>query len=127
MKRKENKSNSIRREYLSLGMTHMEMTMYLKGARDILMRLQEDYEHYIIPYTYCKLKNPNIELHDTEHPFPITSSKVRKMMGEALIKTLIEDKRSLERFLLWKYNGIKATAVERNKKGQVTRVIISIE
>lgn len=110
-------------------MNHQELTAYLKGAMDILMRLQEDYEHYIIPYTYCKCKskNQNIEQHDNEHLFPITSAEVRKMMGEALIKTLTEDKRSLERFLLSDYNGIKAKAVERNKKGQVTRVIISIE
>ncbi len=106
-----------------------EEALYLRGARDILMRLQEDYEHYIIPYVSvkCKQKNPYIELHDTEHPFPITSTKIRKMMGEALIKTLTEDKRSLERFLLSDYNGIKATAVERNKKGIGTKVTITIE
>lgn len=110
-------------------MNHQERTAYLKGARDILMRLQEDYEHYIIPYKYfkCESKNPNTELHDTERPFPITSTNVRKYMGEALIKTLTEDKRSLERFLLSDYKRIRAKAVERNKKGQVTRVIISIE
>ena len=110
-------------------MNHTEMTMYLKGARDILLRLQECSEHYVIPYVraFHHSNLPEFESSLHSFPCPVANLKDRKMVGEALIKTLTQDKRSLERFLFNECDFFKVTAVERNKKGIVTRVKVTIE
>lgn len=120
---------TIQRERIIITMNHQERTAYLKGARDILMRLQECCDHYVIPYVraYYDSKLPEFESALHSYPCPVANTKDRKMVGAALIKTLTQDKRSLERFLFNHCDFFKVTAVERNKKGQVTRVIISIE
>ena len=110
-------------------MTHQERTMYLRGARDILLRLQGDYDHYVIPYMPMngKSKNPNLPQSENEFLFPVTNTKIRKMVGEALIKALIEDRRALERFIVGDYNGIAWQVVERDNKGKAKKLIINIK
>lgn len=110
-------------------MNHQEQTAYLKGARDILMRLQEDYLLYIIPYTPIPTKSKCSERYffEGEQVFPVTSAKVRKVMGKALIKALTEDERTLERVLSGDYTSFNVTVVERDKNNQPTKVVMSIE
>ena len=107
-----------------------EEALYLQGARDILMRLKDDFEHYIIPYAYfpCKQTSlPEEMISNHKELFPINNTKIRKMIRQALIKTLTEDKQAMERFILGNFQGMSWEVTERDKKGNVKQIKVVVK
>lgn len=106
-----------------------EEALYLKGARDVLLRLQECCEHYVIPYVHAlyKSKLPEIESALQKFQIPVTSTKDRRLVGEALIKTLTEDKQAMERFILGDFQGMSLEVTERDKKGNVKQIKVVVK
>lgn len=94
---------------------------YLRGARDVLLRLMEDYEFYAIPYKYVYTK-------DGVGPFVIAeqSPKKRKMFGEAMIRALIYDKNSMRKFMVSDYKSVKTSIKRTDKKGNIVEIKIEL-
>lgn len=105
---------------------HLE-SIYLKGARDLLLRLQDDFDMYLIPAVKCKCKqSPFTPSEETYDWFPVTNTKTRKLVGEGLKNALLNDRESLVRFLQGDYYSLQVTSVERDKKGKVTELKIKV-
>ena len=103
-----------------------EESIYLKGARDLLLRLQDDFDMYLIPAVKCKCKQspftPSEENYDW---FPVTNTKTRKLVGEGLKNALLSHRESLVRFLQGNYRELKIKGVER-KKDKVVKIDIEV-
>lgn len=99
-----------------------EESIYLQGARDVLMRLQDDFDMYIIPSVKHKHK-----VEDKTMWFPESSPLRRKLLGQAMGKALLYDRESLVNFLRGDYGGFVITDVQRDKKDRVTSLTIKIE
>lgn len=104
-----------------------EESIYLQGARDILLRLIEDYDMYLIQSVKCRIKNSEFRYGVDEKYdwFPLPNTKMRKIVGQALCNTLIHDRESLVRFL----NGsseLEIKEIKRDKKGNVAEVKLRI-
>lgn len=107
---------------------HLE-SFYLQGARDLLLRLQNDFDMYLIPSEKCKTEPspylPNVD--EQYNWFPINNTSKRKIVGKGLMNTLLSDRESLARFLQGDYDSLQVTAVERDKKGKVKSLTIKVE
>lgn len=104
-----------------------EESLYLQGARDILLRLIEDYDMYLIPSVKCRIKDNEFRYGVDEQYawFPLSNTKMRKIVGKSLCNTLIHDRESLVRFL----NGsseLEIKDIKRDKKGNVAEVKLRI-
>jgi hypothetical protein len=106
-----------------------EQAQYLKGARDVLLRLQECCEHYVIPYVHALYNSnlPGFESAIYKFPIPVKSTKDRRLVGEALIKTLTEDKQAMARFILGDFQGMSLEVTERDKKGNVKQIKVVVK
>lgn len=94
-------------------------SIYLDGARDLLLRLKDDYEIALTPIfdaVYSSKFDP-----DTKHVFatPCRIPKERKMYGKAMLELLIHDRRALECVLFQDAMTLQGTDIKRNKKGEV--------
>lgn len=96
-----------------------EDSLYLRGARDMLLRLQEDYDMYIIPCELLPYKSDFIPNNDGKLPFPISNANMRKLLGRGLIIALLKDRQSLVNFLQGQTNELIITNVVKDKKGKV--------
>ena len=97
-------------------------TLYLQGARDMLLRLKSGYDMYLIPSEkwYSKTEADKYEY------FPVANTNKRRLIGDAVQNLLISDRKSLSRFLLEDYGGLHIKSVERDKKGKITRLEIEL-
>ena len=103
-----------------------EESIYLKGARDLLLRLQDDFDMYLIPAVKCKCKqSPFTTSEETYDWFPVTNTKTRKLVGEGLKNALLSHRESLVRFLQGNYRELKIKGVER-KKDKVVKIEIEV-
>ena len=106
-----------------------QQSLYLQGARDLLLRLQHDFDMYLIPSEKCKTEPspylPNVEEHYCW--FPINNTSKRKIVGKGLMNALLSDRESLVRFLQGDYDSLQVTAVERDKKGKIKSLTIKVE
>lgn len=109
------------------GFTNLhEESIYLKGARDLLLRLQDDFDMYLVPAVKCKCKqSPYTPSGETYEWFPVTNTKSRKLIGEGLKNTLLSHRESLVRFLQGNYHELKIKGVER-KKDKVVKIEIEV-
>ena len=94
------------------GFTNLhEESIYLKGARDLLLRLQDDFDMYLVPCAkFTKKDDPK-----SYEYFPIPNTKERKLVGEGLKNALLSHRESLVRFLQGDYHELKIKGVERKK------------
>lgn len=109
------------------GFTNLhEESIYLQGAKDLLLRLQDDFDMYLVPCVKCKCKQseytPNAESYDW---FPVANTKSRKLIGEGLKNALLSHRESLVRFLQGNYHELKIKGVER-KKDKVVKIEIEV-
>lgn len=102
-----------------------EESIYLQGARDVLMRLKDDFEMYLIPSVKCKTNPTPFSATDYCY-FPLSNTKMRKILGEAVRKTLIEDRESLVNFLYGTHDGIQIKSVNRDKKGNINSIEVKL-
>lgn len=102
-------------------------SIYLGGARDLLLRLKDDYEISLTPIfdaVYSSKLDP-----DAKHTFatPCRIPKERKMYGKAMLELLIHDRRALESVLFQDEMTLQATDLKRNKKGEVTEYKLKLK
>ena len=100
-------------------------SFYLQGARDLLLRLQQDYEMYLIPSVKCKCI-ARFGGDDPHEYFPLNNTSARKLVGKGLMNALLQDRESLVRFLQGDYNGLQGSVSKRDKKGKVTELKIEV-
>lgn len=95
---------------------------YLQGAIDMLLRLKGGYDMYLIPLEkrYSKTEA------DIYEYFPVTNLSKRRLIGDGVFNLLINDRKSLRRFLLEDYGGLRIKSAERNKNGKITRFEIEL-
>lgn len=107
---------------------HFE-SLYLQGARDILLRLKDDFDMYLIPLIQCKMKPSEFFPKEATNLmwFPLNNPYRRKLIGKGLLNTLINDRESLKNFIQGIYSDLHVTAVKRDKKGKITELTIKIE
>lgn len=105
-------------------MTLHEESLYLQGARDVLMRLREDYEMKLTPSIKCKTTPKNVT--DASYCwFPLSNGKVKTCLGEAMYNCLLYDRASLVRFLEGQ-SAIHIISAEKDKKNNLSRLTIEI-
>lgn len=98
-----------------------EESIYLKGARDLLLRLQDDFNMYLVPCArFYKKDNP-----ERYEYLTITNTKERKLIGEGFKNALLSHRESLVRFLQGNYHELKIKGVER-KKDKVVKIEIEV-
>lgn len=102
-------------------------SIYLQGARDMLLRLQEDYDMYIIPCVLLPYKSEFIPNNTDKMPYPISNTKMRKLLGKGLIDTLLKDRESLINFLQGQTKELTITNVTKDKKGNITKIELIIK
>ena len=101
-----------------------EESLYLQGARDVLMRLQDSYDMYVIPSVKCRCKS-KVTGREGYDWFPLNKMSLRKLVGKALLKSLIYDRESLVKFLQG-CSELEIKAVKNDKKGEITEIKIKI-
>lgn len=99
-----------------------EESIYLQGARDLLLRLQGDFDMYVVPLEklYSKKEPEKYEF------FPIGNTAKRKLVGEALVNALLSRRESLVRFLQGNYRELKIKGVKTNKKDKIEKLEIEV-
>jgi hypothetical protein len=99
-----------------------EESIYLRGARDILLRLQDDFDMYLIPCGkfYSKTDNGKYEY------FPITNNGTRKLIGSAFVEAILSHREQLSRFLQGNYKELQIKSVKTNKKGKIEKYEIAV-
>lgn len=103
---------------------HLE-SFYLQGARDLLLRLQNDYEMCLIPSVKCKC-NAKFSGDAPYDYFPLNNTNTRNLVGKGLVNALLQDRKSLVRFLSGDYNGLQGSVLKRDKKGKVIELKIEV-
>lgn len=107
-----------------------EESIYLQGARNLLMQLQNGFAMYLIPSVKCKCKskNPFIdELSGEKYDyFPLNNTNMRKLVGDGLMNALLYDRESLVKFLSGDYDSLQVEKIERDKKGKITKLKIKV-
>lgn len=105
-----------------------EETLYLQGARDVLMRLRDDYAMYLVPSVKFNIKEELRVGGKADYLyFPLPDRTLRKLLGDAIIRCLTMDKDSLAKYLSGDYNAIVITALEKDKKGKTVSITIKME
>lgn len=105
-----------------------EESLYLQGARDILLRLKDDFEMYLVPSVKCKTKpSPYLPNGEADYCwFALQNSAMRRQVGKSLLNALINDRESLNRFLQGDYEALQVDGVTRDKKGKITELKIGV-
>lgn len=102
--------------------------IYLQGARDVLLRLKDDYAMYLVPSMKCERKEECHEEGKADYEyFPLANKTVRGLLGDAMIQCLTMDRESLVNYLQGGHTDIIVTRQEKDKKGKVTSITIKIE
>jgi hypothetical protein len=101
-----------------------EESLYLQGARDVLMRLQDSYDMYVIPSVKCRCRSKTTGREGYDW-FPLNNMYLRKLVGKALLKSLIYDRESLVKFLQG-CSELEIKEVKNDKKGNVAEVKLQI-
>lgn len=103
-------------------------SLYLQGARDVLLRLKDDYAMYLVPAVKCKKKEEYRDEGRADYCyFPLDNRTARKLLGDAMIRCLTMDRESLVKYLQGDHTDIIITGQEKDKKGKVTSITIKIE
>lgn len=102
-------------------------SIYLDGARDILLKLKDDYEISLTPLFDAVCSSNLDESVKYTIPLPCRIPKERKMYGKAMLELLIHDKRALESVLFQDEMTLQATDLKRNKKGEVTEYKLKLK
>ena len=100
-----------------------EESLYLQGARDVLMRLQDNYDMYVIPSVKCRCKSKVAG--EGYGWFPLNKMSLRKLVGKALLKSLIYDRESLVKFLQG-CSELEIKEIKNDKKGEIADIKIKI-
>lgn len=103
--------------------------LYLAGARDILLRLRDDYDMYLIPAVKRKCKPSSFTPPDgkNEQYFALSSPKLRRLIGQAVCHTLTNDREQLRRYLQGGFEEMQVEALQKDKKGNITSVKITFK
>lgn len=101
---------------------HQE-SLYLQGARDLLLRLKDDFDMYLVPSEklYSKTDISRYEY------FPVNNTTKRKLIGKGFLDALISDRESLNGFLQGGYSNLQVIAVKRDKKGKIIDIKIKVQ
>lgn len=103
-------------------------SLYLQGARDVLLRLKDDYAMYLVPSVKCNKKEECREEGKVDYfYFPLANRTVRGLLGDAMIRCLTMDIESLVKYLQGDHTDIVVTGQEKDKKGKVNKLTIKIE
>ena len=103
-------------------------SLYLQGARDVLLKLKDDYAMYLVPSVKYKKREECREEGKTDYfHFPLANRTVRGLLGDAMIRCLTMDRESLVKYLQGDHTDIVVTGQEKDKKGKVTSITIKIE
>lgn len=94
-------------------------SIYLDGARDLLLRLKDDYEISLTPFFDAVYKSKFYPEARYIFATPCKNPKERKMYGKAVLDLLINDRRALESVLFGDGMELRATDIKRDKKGEV--------
>lgn len=110
-------------------MTLHEESIYLSGARDVLMRLKDDFEMYLVPAVKCRLKEEcskkdSVEIQALYEWFPLQNNAHRRLLGTAMYDCLINDRESLVRYLSGDFKGLYLDGVQKDKKGKIEKIKI---
>ena len=110
-----------------LNSIHLE-SIYLDGARDLLMRLKNDFDMSLVPSVrYDRIRTPESKDYEATYMYlPLGDKKKRLMIGMAFIDLMLRDRESLLRFLTCDYDGISVTRVTKDKRGNVTGLEVDI-
>lgn len=105
-----------------------EEAIYLRGAKDVLLRLKDDYAMYLVPSVKCERKEECREEGKADYEyFPLRDRTLRGLLGDAMIRCLTMDRESLVKYLQGDHTDIVVTGQEKDKKGKVTSITIKIE
>lgn len=105
-----------------------EESIYLKGARDVLLRLKDDYAMYLVPSVKCERKEECREEGKGDYEyFPLRDRTLRGLLGDAMIRCLTMDRESLVKYLQGDHTDIVVTGQEKDKKGKINKLTIKIE
>ena len=106
---------------------HLER-IYLDGARDMLMRLKDDFDMSLVPSVrYDRIKTPKSKDYESSHIYaPLCDKKKRLMIGRAFTDLMLRDREALLRFLTCDHDGISVTRVTKDKRGNVTGLEVDI-
>ena len=104
-----------------------EESLYLQGARDILMRLKDAWEMYLIPSIKVQCKPSEFLPDGKNHAwFPLANTKIRRILGSAMYDALLQDRQTLKRVLQGE-TSIIVKHVAADKKGKITRLVIEVK
>ena len=110
-----------------LNSIHLE-SIYLDGARDLLVRLKDDFDMSLVPSVrYDRIKTPKSKDYESSHIYaPLCDKKKMLMIGRAFTDLMLRDREALLRFLTCDYDGISVTRVTKDKRGNVTGLEVDI-
>ena len=102
--------------------------IYLQGARDVLLRLKDDYAMYLVPSVKCDRKEECRDKGKADYEyFPLRDRTLRGLLGDAMIRCLTMDRESLVKYLQGDHTDIIVTGQEKDKKGKINKLTIKIE
>ena len=106
---------------------HLER-IYLDGARDLLMRMKDDFDMSLVPSVrYDRIRTPESKDYEATYMYlPLGDKKKRLMIGSASTDLMLRDREALLRFLTGDYDGISVTRVTKDKRGNVTGLEVDI-
>ena len=106
---------------------HLE-SIYIDGARDLLMRLNDDFDMSLVPSVrYDRIRTPESKDYESSHIYaPLCDKKKRLMIGRAFTDLMLRDREALLRFLTDDYDGLSVTRVTKDKRGNVTGLEVDI-
>lgn len=108
-------------------MTLHEESIYLSGARDVLLRLKDDFDMSLVPLVKCKLKEEYRQKDSTSYMrLPLQNSAHRRLLGAAMYDCLINERESLVRYLSGDFKGIYLDGVQKDKKGKIEKIKIKV-
>ena len=110
-----------------LNSIHLE-SIYIDGARDLLMRLKDDFDMSLVPSVrYDRIRTPESKDYEASYMYlPLGDKKKRLMIGSAFTNLMLRDRDALLRFLTCDYDGLSVTRVNKDKRGNVTGLEVDI-
>ena len=110
-----------------LNSIHLE-SIYLDGAKDLLMRMKDDFDMSLVPSVrYDRIRTPESKDYESSYMYaPLCDKKKMLMIGSAFTNLMLRDRESLLRFLTCDYDGISVTRVTKDKRGNVTGLEVDI-
>ena len=104
-----------------------EESLYLQGARDVLMRLKDAWEMYLIPSIKVHCIPSKFMPNGGNYAwFPLANTKIRRILGSAMYDALLQDSQTLKRVLQGE-TSIIVKHVAADKKGKITRLVIEVK